>query len=211
MVTSPDWLSLDEGEEVVWTGKPRLRRIVSNVVTFVVWSLAAFVAAFVLTAVLNVELPVPDRVVWAVAVLWTLFQAVTPVRAYLQTKNTDYLLTDENVYKKTGVWSENVTRIGVDNVQNTQLKKSFFGNVFDYGTILLSTAGGSGVEMSIEDLDDPDGLRTELRARIAEAGDGSRGEPGGGHGGLDPETIGALVDEATELRKTAETIERHLQ
>lgn len=211
MVTSPDWLSLDEGEEVVWTGKPRLRRIVSNVVTFVVWSLAAFVAAFVLTAVLNVELPVPDRVVWAVAVLWTLFQAVTPVRAYLRTKNTDYLLTDENVYKKTGVWSENVTRIGVDNVQNTQLKKSFFGNVFDYGTILLSTAGGSGVEMSIEDLDDPDVLRTELRARIAEAGDGSRGEPGGGHGGLDSETIGALVDEATELRKTAETIERHLQ
>lgn len=211
MVTSPDWLSLDDGEEVVWTGKPRLRRIISNVVTFVVWSLAAFAAAFVLTAVLNVELPVPDQAVWAVAVLWALFQAVTPVRAYLRTKNTDYLLTDENVYKKTGVWSENVTRIGVDNVQNTQLKKSFFGNVFDYGTILLSTAGGSGVEMAIEDLDDPDELRTELRARIAEAGERSRDESGRGHGGLDLETIETLVDEATELRKTAETIERRLQ
>lgn len=211
MVTSPDWLSLDEGEEVVWTGKPRLRRIVSDVVTFVVLSLAAFAAAFVLTAVLSVELPVTDRTVWAVAVIWTLVQAVTPARAYLRTTNTDYLLTDENVYKKTGVWSENVTRIGVDNVQNTQLRKSFFGNLFDYGTILLSTAGGSGVEMSIEDLDDPDELRTELRARIAEAGDGGRGDPGRGHGGLDPETIGTLVDEATELRKTAETIERRLQ
>ena len=211
MVPSPDWLSLDEGEDVVWSGQPRLRRIVSNVVTFVVWSLAAFAAAFVLTAVLNVELPVPDRAVWAVAALWALLQAVSPVRAYLRTKNTDYLLTDENVYKKTGVWSENVTRIGVGDVQNTQLKKSFFGNVFDYGTILLSTAGGSGVEMSIEDLDDPDELRTELRERISRTGDGSRGDPGEGRGGLDPETVGTLVDEATELRKTAETIERRLQ
>ena len=211
MVTVPDWLSLDSGEEVVWTGKPRLRRIITNVVTFVIWSLAALVAAFVLTAVLNVELPIPNRAVWGVAVLWTLLQAVNPARAYLRTKNTDYLLTDENVYKKTGVWSENITRIGIDNVQNTQLKKNFFGNVFDYGTILLSTAGGSGVEMSIEDLDDPDELRTELRERIAQASDRSRGEPRRGHGSVDPETIETLVDEATELRETAEAIERHLQ
>ncbi|WP_144923248.1 PH domain-containing protein [Halorubrum salsamenti] len=211
MVTVPEWLSLDAGEEVVWTGKPRLRRIVSNVASFAVWSVAAFVVAFVLTSVLNVEFPIPNRAVWGVAVLWTLLQAANPVRAYLRTKNTDYLLTDENVYKKTGVWSENVTRIGIDNIQNTQLKKNLFGNVFDYGTILLSTAGGSGVEMSIEDLDDPDELRTELRERIAQAGDRSRSEPGRGHGGVDPETIETLVDEATALRETAETVERHLQ
>lgn len=211
MVPSPDWLSLDAGEEVVWTGTPRLRRIISNVATFVVWSLAAFLAAFLLTAVLNVELPIPDRAVWGVAVLWTLLQAITPVRAYLRTTNTDYLLTDENVYKKTGVWSENITRIGIDKVQNTQLKKDFFGNVFDYGTILLSTAGGSGVEMSIEDLNDPDELRTELRTRIAQAGDRGDGASGMGHGSVDPETIDTLVDEATKLRETTETIERHLQ
>ncbi|WP_251330108.1 PH domain-containing protein [Haloplanus pelagicus] len=211
MVPSPDWLSLDAGEEVVWTGAPRLRRIISNVATFAIWSLAAFAAAFALTTVLNVELPIPNRAVWGVAVLWTLLQAVTPVWAYLRTTNTDYLLTDENVYKKTGVWSENVTRIGIDKIQNTQLKKDFFGNVFDYGTILLSTAGGGGVEMSIEDLDDPDELRTELRTRIAQASDRTHDESGTGHGSVDPETIDALVDEATKLRETTETVERHLQ
>lgn len=211
MATAPDWLSLDSGEEIVWTGAPRLRRIISNVARFVFWSLAAFAAAFVLTAVLNVELPIPDRGVWGIAVLWTLLQAIGPVRAYLRTTNTDYLLTNENVYKKTGVWSENVTRIGVDKVQNTQLKKDVFGNLFDYGTILLSTAGGGGVEMAIEDLNDPDELRTELRARIAQASDRSQGDPGPGHGRVDPETVGTLVDEATKLRETAETIERHLQ
>jgi uncharacterized membrane protein YdbT with pleckstrin-like domain len=202
---SPEWFSLDPGEEIVWTGKPRVRRIISNVATFLFWSLAAFVAAFVVTRVVTVRLPVPPRAVWGVAVLWALLQAVGPVRAYLRTTHTDYLLTDRNVYKKTGVWSENVTRVGVDKVQNTQLKKDFFGNLFDYGTIHLSTAGGSGVEMSIEDLDDPDVFRDELRGLMATASDRERET-----GRVDPEIIDTLVDEARRMRETAERIDGHL-
>lgn len=211
MKPEPDWLSLDPGEEIVWTGKPRLRRLVSTVLTFLFWSAAAFVAVFVVTSVLNLPLPVSAQAAWGVAVLWTLLQAVSPVKGYLQTVNTDYLLTDKNIYKKTGVWSENVTRIGVDKIQNTQLKKDFFGNVFDYGTILLSTAGGGGVEMAIEDLDDPDQLRTALRETMTAASNRTQRTAGAGDGDIDPETMQALVDEATKLRETAETIERHLQ
>lgn len=202
---APEWFSLDPGEEFVWTGKPRVRRIISNVATFLFWSLAAFVAAFVVTRVVTVPLPIPTRAVWGVAVLWALLQAIGPVRAYLRTTHTDYLLTDRNVYKKTGVWSENVTRVGVDKVQNTQLKKDLFGNLFDYGTVYLSTAGGSGVEMSIEDLDDPDVFRGELRALMTTASDRERET-----GGVDPETIDTLVDEAKRMRETAERIDGHL-
>lgn len=210
MESAPDWLSLDPGEEVVWTGEPRLRRIVSNVVTFALGSLVALVAAFAITTMLPFELPFPPLAVWGVAVLWTLLQAVGPARAYLRTTNTDYLLTDRNVYKKTGVWSENVTRIGVDKIQNTQLKKDFFGNTFDYGTILLSTAGGGGVEMAIEDLDDPDVLRSELRTRMAQARDETRADAGQRPRGVDPEAVRTLVAEAKKLREAAESVERHL-
>lgn len=210
MATEPDWLSLDAGETVVWTGEPRLRRIISDVVTFLFWSLAAFAAVFVVTRVLNVPLPVPDQVAWGAAVVWTLLQAVSPVRAYLRTTHTDYVLTDTNVYKKTGVWSENVTRIGTDRIQNTRLQKDFFGNLFDYGTVSLSTAGGSGVEMALEDLDDPDELRAELRTRMRQVGERHRREGQRGHG-IDSDTMQTLVDEATKLRETAETIERSLQ
>lgn len=201
-------LSLDPGEEIVWTGGPRTRRIASNVATSVLLSLAAFVAVFALTTVLHAELPVPDRPVWGVAVVWTLLQAVGPVRAYLRTRNTEYLLTTENVYKRTGVWSENVTRVGIDRIQNTQLRKDLFGTLFDYGTIHVSTAGGSGAEMSIEDLDNPDELRAELRTRTARTGDRGRPAPGGG---VDPETVRTLVDEARRLHESAENVERHLQ
>jgi uncharacterized membrane protein YdbT with pleckstrin-like domain len=210
MAAAPEWLSLDPGEEIVWTGTPRLRRILSTVITSVLWSLAALAGAFVLTSYLAVELPVQNRVVWAGAVLWTLLQAVGPVGAYLRTRNTDYVLTDQNVYEKTGVLSEHVTRVGVDRIQNTRLMKDLFGNLFDYGTIHLSTAGGGGVELSIEDLNDPDEFRTELRAVMGRAGDRA-GDSNPARGGIAPETVEALVDEARKLRETAESIERHLQ
>jgi uncharacterized membrane protein YdbT with pleckstrin-like domain len=211
MTAAPEWLSLDPGEAVVWTGQPRLRRILSTVATSVLWSLVALAGAFVLTSYLPVELPVRDRVVWGVAVLWTLLQAVGPVGAYLRTTNTDYVLTGENVYEKTGVLSEHVTRVGVDRIQNTQLRKDVLGNLFDYGTIHLSTAGGGGVELSIEDLDDPDEFRTELRSLMARAGERTDRDSDRGRGGVAPETVDALVDEARKLRESAETIERHLQ
>lgn len=209
MAAAPEWLSLDPDEEIVWTGAPRLRRIISNVATFAFWSLGGFVVAFVVTNVLNIALPVPDIAVWGIAVGWALLQAIGPVKAYLRTTNIDYVLTDRNIYKKSGVWSENVTRIGVDKIQNTQLQKDFFGNLFDYGTIRISTAGASGVELSIEDLDNPDELRSELRSRIAQASERDQRERGAGSE-IDPETIQALVDEATKMRETAETIERNL-
>jgi uncharacterized membrane protein YdbT with pleckstrin-like domain len=210
METDTTWLSLDPGEEIVWRGQPRLLRIASDVVTFVVWSVVAFVVAFVVTRVLTIPLPVPDLAVWGGAVAWTLLQAVSPVKSYLKTNNTDYVLTTENVYKKTGVWSENITRVGVDKIQNTQLRKDFFGNIFDYGTVLLSTAGGGGVELAIADLDDPDALRTALRRQMARASQQPRRDAGPGTGGVDPETAQALVDEARKLREAAETIERHV-
>lgn len=210
MVTESEWLSLDPGEEIVWRGQPRTLRILSAVARFVVWSVVAFVAAFAVTRVVNVPLPIPDLAVWGVAVLWTLLQAVTPVKSYLRTTNTEYVLTTQNVYEKTGVWSENVTRVGVDKIQNTQLKKDFFGNTFDYGTILVSTAGGGGVELAIADLDDPDELRTALRTQMARASQQTGRDAGAGSGGVDPETVQTLVDEAQKLRETAETIERHV-
>lgn len=210
METDTTWLSLDPGEEIVWRGTPRIFRIASDVARFVGWSLVAFVVAFVITRVLNVPLPVPDLAVWGGAVLWTLLQAVAPVKSYLETGNTDYVLTTENVYKKTGVWSENVTRVGVDKIQNTQLRKDFFGNTFDYGTVLISTAGGGGAELAIADLDDPDALRTALRTQIAQVSQHPRPDAGAGASGVDPETLQTLVDEARKLREAAENIERHV-
>lgn len=211
-----EWFSPDPGETVVWTGKPRVRRILTTVAGGVVWSVVALAAAYAVTRYvpqfIDAPLPVSGTVVWGVATLIVAIQVVQVAVAYQRVQATDYVLTDRNVYKKTGILSENVTRVGVDRIQNTTLRKDFTGNLFDYGTVLLSTAGGGGAELAITDLNDPDEFRSELRPLI-----GAAGGPGGDRAdasaapGLDAETVDTLVEEARQMRETVEKLETHLE
>ncbi|WP_266079959.1 PH domain-containing protein [Haladaptatus caseinilyticus] len=85
--------------------------------------------------------------------------------AYLSYQNTNYVVTNMALYKKTGVLSRNVQRIEFDKVQDTSYRQSFFGAQFGYGTVDISTAGGSGVEMSFDDIDDPQDLQSLINER----------------------------------------------
>jgi uncharacterized membrane protein YdbT with pleckstrin-like domain len=213
MTADLEWFTPDPAETVVWTTKPRLRRILPTVAGAAVWGVVAEVVAFAVVTYgpqfLGEPLPVPDLAVWGIALLFVLTQVVRVVVAYLRVEATDYVLTDRSVYKKTGVFSENVTRVGVDRIQNTTLRKDFLGNVFDYGTVLLSTAGSGGAELAITDLDDPDAFRAELRPLVdASGGPGDDGssDPDGA-GAIDAETAEALVTEARRMRETAERLD----
>lgn len=207
MAAQPEWLTLDPGEELLWSGNPRLRRILGRVVKTVVVSVGAVAAAWVLltmgpTLLAVPRLPFPDVAVYAVAGLVVLTQLYAVVKAYLVTTNVDYVLTSENLYKKTGVFSEQTTRVGLDRIQNTELQKGFLGTRFDYGTVLVSTAGSSGSDMAITDLDDPQTLRRKLRTRMGEVSAAS--DDGGPLG--DPETRGEAIAEARTLRETADAL-----
>lgn len=201
-MTNYDWLSLDSGEEIVWTGEPRIRSILgsaASAISFVVAALLVIGGAAISTAF-------PTWMMIAAGGLVVLYGAAQIGWSYLQVTNIDYVLTTENLYRRDGVFSETVNRVGVDKIQSTTLSKGFFGNVFDYGTVDVSTAGGSGVEMRIEDLNDPGELRTELRRRISAAGPATEGEPTTGYR-LDPETARKLVTEARKMREAATGIE----
>lgn len=195
MSSEPDWLTLEGGEEIVWSGRPHTWSI-ARTVTVAVVRTAVLVGAVVtvmgghLAAVLPEGAPAIESLLpgyalpaaAAVAVLWGLAEAGW---AYLRIANVDYVLTDRNLYKKTGVASEYVTRVGLDRIQRTSQSKDVLGRLFDYGSIAVSTAGSSGVEMVIADLNDPDELRTELRRRVNETGSAAPAD--GLDGGATPE------------------------
>ncbi len=211
MVADADWFSPDASETVVWHGKPRTWRIFPRVAWSVVWSVVAVVVGLALGAfdVVGGEV---SLAVWGVVALFVLYQAARVALAYLRVRETDYVLTDRNVYKKTGVLSESVTRVGVDRVQNTTLRKDLTGNLFDYGTVLLSTAGGGGAALAVTDLDDPEQFRDELGPLVADSGGPGRDAYGtGGETGpvIDGETVDAMVPEARRLRESAQRLERH--
>ncbi|SDZ86688.1 PH domain-containing protein [Haloplanus vescus] len=195
----PDWLSLESDETVVWQGGPRLRRILPTAAAAVLW-----IAALVLAPQFVPTRALPTAVLVGGIVLLALPALAAVAWAYLRTTNVDYVLTDRNLYRKSGVLSTHVSRIGLSTVQQTSLTKSVWGNAFDYGTIELSTAGSDGVDLRLTDLDDPAPVREEIRRRI-------------GPDQSDRDTAATLVDAATAdtlrdefraLRDAATRVER---
>ncbi|WP_042663836.1 PH domain-containing protein [Haloferax sp. ATB1] len=88
------------------------------------------------------------------------------VGSYLSHTNTNYVVTSDALYRKSGVLSRSVQRIEFDKVQDTSYSQTFLGAQFGYGSVNISTAGGSGIEMSFQNVADPQSLQTLVNERI---------------------------------------------
>jgi len=213
-MTEHEWLSLDEGEAVVWVGEPRIWRIADTVARAVVVTVvAAAVAVYVSLEVDPAVWGLPQyttTLVWGGAVVVALLQIKSVTVDYLRVDKTDYVLTNRRVYRKTGILSETVTNVGVDRVQNTTLHKDVTGNLFDYGTVSISTAGSGGSDLVVTDLDDPETFRDRLQEQVRAATESESGsQPAPVAGGLDDQTVDALLSEARGLRAVAERMEEN--
>jgi uncharacterized membrane protein YdbT with pleckstrin-like domain len=204
MESRPDWLSLDSDETVVWRGSPRIRRVLPTAAAASLW-LALLASAVLLGPRFA---PVLSRTLLAVAAVVLALPAVAAVGgAYLRTTNVEYVLTDRNCYRKAGVLSTRVSRIGLSTVERTSLTKGVWGNVFDYGTISISTAGSDGVDLQFTDLDDPEPVRAEMRRLIGgrrrrrDATDETTTP-------IDEATADALLADFRALRESAARVER---
>jgi uncharacterized membrane protein YdbT with pleckstrin-like domain len=99
------------------------------------------------------------------------------VGSYLQYTNTNYVVTNRGLYSKRGVLSRDVQQIGFDKIQNISYSQSALGSSFGYGSVDVSTAGGSGVEVKFGSIPDPASIQ-ELIAREVDdrkQGDGDAG------------------------------------
>jgi uncharacterized membrane protein YdbT with pleckstrin-like domain len=135
-----DWLSLDEDEEVLWSGKPRIQK-------------------------------------------------------FLGLSITDYVVTSQGLYRKTGMFSRNVQKIGFEKVQNISFTQGILGTQFGYGSIGISTAGGSGVEMRFAAIDDPKKVQEMINSRIKEEKSGS------GKGKSQFEVMEEILQEVKEINE----------
>lgn len=204
MVEDVDWFSLSDGEEVIWWGQPRLWRIWPAVAKSAVSALA-----FLALAAIGPQFApaaIPDIAVTGTGLVLALLSLKSGIAAYLETRNVYYVLTNRNVYEKTGVWSTTVVRVGVASVQNTRLTKDVWGNLFSYGSVVISTAGSRGADVTFSDLRDPESCRNELRRLMNEMRAQSR--PVGSRAGqLDAEAVDRLTEEVQAMRAAAERLE----
>ncbi len=127
-----DWLNLSSDEEVVWHGNPRMKSIIPAVIAGIPMTLAFGLGLLIIAG------------------------------AYLSVKNTDFVVTTNNLYVKKGVLSRSVQKIGFDKVQNISFSQGVLGNQFDYGDIEISTAGGQGVEMRFRSIRTPKQVQEQI-------------------------------------------------
>ncbi|GGN85996.1 PH domain-containing protein [Haloarcula pellucida] len=164
-----DWVSLADGETVVWQGQPRRRVVLQGVAMGL---LSAVVVAAVVWAALSavgVSLAVSLAVTVPLAVVAL---AVPTAAVWLWRRTTHYLLTERALYHRTGVLSVTVTELSLRKVQNTAYEQGVLGTVFGHGTVTVDTAGSEGAELTLRAMNDPG----SVQQRIAEQASRVRGD-----------------------------------
>lgn len=165
-----DWLTLSEGERVVWSDVPHKSSLVPALVVGIPLSFL-LVGLFIIAA------------------------------AYLQRENTQYVVTTDALYTKTGVLSRDVQRIDFGKVQNTSYSQGVFGSWLGYGTVEISTAGGSGIEMAFNSVPDPRAVQERINERLRD----ERAEKSAEDADETPEAV--LDDIRNELRAIRAALE----
>lgn len=141
-------------EDVRWSGRPRLL----SVLPAAVFGLALVVGAIAVFAATRRSLPLLFVPVGIGLGVW----------GYLVVTNTRFVVTDRAVYRKRGVLSRNVRRIGVERIQNSSFRQGVRGALFGYGTVVVQAAGGGSIRF--HDIESPREVRA-LVDRRAEADD----------------------------------------
>lgn len=166
----PDWVTLTDGETVVWRGGPSTARVVQELLgetLVVVVGLA--VVAVGSGAVAAVDPPtlsvVPLGLVGvglAVALLGVALGAVT----YLRFRAIEYLITTSELYHKQGLLSRSVRNLRLERVQDSGFQQSAVQRLLGYGTVHVSTAGGGGVELRFRNVPDPEAVNGRITRQL---------------------------------------------
>jgi uncharacterized membrane protein YdbT with pleckstrin-like domain len=163
-----DWVTLTEGEEVLWQGHPSLRLITPSVVVGLVLAVGGLALTIVLTDPPIRWLPLLGIPLGIAVVAW----------AYVSLVSTRYVLTSEEVYRKTGIVTQSVAQIRLDRVQNTTCSQSLTERLFSYGDITIYTAGSDTMDITLADVPDPQQVNRHLTEALDAASErGARAGP----------------------------------
>lgn len=145
-----EWMARGDGEEILWRGTPRITTILPAV--------AIGVVLFALGVGGAVTQSQP--LFFAAA----LFGVVVAVGAYLHVVNVRYVVTDDALYRKTGVLARRVERLSLHRVQNSAFTQGILGSLFDYGNVAVEAAGGGSIVFG--DIDNPQAVRSLVERQV---------------------------------------------
>lgn len=183
--TNPyDWLTLDDSEEILWQDSPTLETRATR-----------FLGA------------IPFIFLFG-------FGLVLIAYHYYVLINIEYVITTKAIYRKQGLYSRSVQKIPLDNIQDTGFSESTAGRFFGYGALEISTAGGGGVEMQLDGVENPQDVQSILNKHMSTNASQALGvdEPTTPEQAkeLNTEQLEAYLEEVKATRHSIETLRDNL-
>jgi len=154
------WLHLTPDEEILWAGHRSF------------YGTLPLVAIGIFLALLGVGIAASGLFRWAtwVGILLVLVGIAVVVPPFLRWRSEWFVLTTEEIYHKRGVFSQDVTQIRLERVQDTVFSQSLSERIFDYGTVTIHTAGAATNNLVFENVANPqsiNGLLTEQLDKVS--------------------------------------------
>ena len=85
--------------------------------------------------------------IWGILGFWLLFiPTIKAIRETVRYCTTEYLVTDKNVMKKSGVFRTQTNQMPLDKIENIVVNYTFWGKVFNYATITFSGANDNVID-----------------------------------------------------------------
>lgn len=84
---------------------------------------------------------------------------------WLQSKGTTLTVTSKRTRLRRGLLSKSITEVWHTDVRNVILEQSFFQRILGVGMIGISSAGQSGMEISVSGIPDPDRVKQLIDER----------------------------------------------
>jgi len=142
------WLTLREDEAVLWVGRPHIYPVLHRIF------IPLLIALGTVCTIRRYDLAA-GGIPFSAAVVLISVCIVIAAWVWVKRSMITYVVTDTEMYERRGVFSETVTHIHLNRIQNTQYRQSVFGRLIGYGSVSVYTAGTSIRELNYNCISDP--------------------------------------------------------
>lgn len=139
---------LGRDEQILYDGRQHAFVLISNILTEMVL-IAVLIAAGVAARAafpspIVLGLPVGQVVLIACGLI-SLVVLISAFLDYLRWNNEQYIVTDHRVIQIRGIFNKDVIDSSLDKINDVELRQSWLGRMFDFGTIEILTASDVGI------------------------------------------------------------------
>lgn len=168
-----EWVHMNPEEKLIWAGNPSLWTLAVNIVM----GLILIILGISLTIAFGVGLSWVPPVLSGPVVFAPLLLAVVGIAIIVfplvLLLHTRYIITTEELYRKTGFFRRDIKNIRHDMIQNTSCNQSLYERLLSFGDIGIYTAGTDSTEIILMNVRRPQQVVNIIKKASDDASDDS--------------------------------------